>query len=280
MKKLFILITLLFAFLSITGCKKIKFDESKKILVVGLECNYAPFNWTETSKTSTNWPIENVSGAYAEGYDVQIAKLLCQELGYELVIKKIEWDGLVPALDAGTIDVIIAGMSPTDERKLSIDFTNAYYNTKHVILTTTNSVFANATTFAQLNGARVIGQKNTTYDTLAKQIADKDTNKDCTYLTPLARVPLIINAITSNAADLTVLEEPVAKGIVALNPNLTYFTLNEKFDLDPADTMVSIGVRKIDDKLEEKLNNALATITEETRTNLMQAAVNSGNSEN
>ena len=117
MKKLFILITLLFAFLSITGCKKIKFDESKKILVVGLECNYAPFNWTETSKTSTNWPIENVSGAYAEGYDVQIAKLLCQELGYELVIKKIEWDGLVPALYAGTIDVIISGMSPTDERK-------------------------------------------------------------------------------------------------------------------------------------------------------------------
>lgn len=237
MKKVFIFITLLFACLSITGCKKIKFDESKKILVVGLECNYAPFNWTETSKTSTNWPIENVSGAYAEGYDIQIAKLLCQELGYELVIKKIEWDGLVPALDAGTIDVIIAGMSPTEERKLSIDFTNAYYNTKHVILTTANSVFANATTFAQLNGARVVGQKNTTYDTLAKQIADKATNKDCTYLTPLASVPLIINAITSNAADLTVLEEPVAKGIVALNPNLTYFTLNEEFDLDPADTM-------------------------------------------
>lgn len=89
MKKVFIFITLLFACLSITGCKKIKFDESKKILVVGLECNYAPFNWTETSKTSTNWPIENVSGAYAEGYDVQIAKLLCQELGYELVIKKL-----------------------------------------------------------------------------------------------------------------------------------------------------------------------------------------------
>lgn len=89
----------------------------------------------------------------------KLLNFLCQELGYELVIKKIEWDGLVPALDAGTIDVIIAGMSPTEERKLSIDFTNAYYNTKHVILTTANSVFANATTFAQLNGARVVGQK-------------------------------------------------------------------------------------------------------------------------
>ena len=71
----------------------------------------------------------------------------------------------------------------------------------------------------------------------------------------------------------------LAKGIVALNPNLTYFTLNEEFDLDPADTMVSIGLRKIDDKLEEKLNTALATITEETRMSLMQNAVNNGNSE-
>ncbi len=277
MKKLFIVMTFLFTLFLITGCKKVKFDESKGTLVVGLECNYTPFNWTETTKTTTNWPIDNVKGAYAEGYDVQIAKLLCEELGYNLIIKKIDWEGLIPALDAGTIDVIIAGMSPTEEKKMSINFTDAYYNTRHVILTMTSSKYANATTFAELNGAKVVGQKSTTYDTLVKQIADKPTNKDCTYLTPLSSVPLIVNAILSGAADLTVLEEPVAKGIVALDSKLTYFTLNEAFDLEPADTMVSIGYRKIDEKLGAALNQALATITSETRDTLMQNALDNGN---
>lgn len=273
------LFTLLFVCALMTSCKKVKFDESKKTLVVGLECDYAPFNWLETSKTDTNWPVDNVKGAYAEGYDVQIAKLLCEELGYTLVIKKIDWKGLIPALDAGTIDVIIAGMSPTEDRKQSINFTNAYYNTKHVVLTKADSKYANAKTFADLNGAKVVGQINTTYDTLAKQIASKETNKACQYLTPLDSVPLIVNAILNNAADLTVLEMPVAEGVVASYPSLTFFALEESFDLDPADTMVSIGIRKVDTSLMNALNDALAKISQETRDILMQTAVNASNNE-
>lgn len=271
MKQLSILLMIFIILFTVTGCKEVKFDESKKELIVGLECDYAPFNWTETSKSETNYPISNVSGAYAEGYDVQIAKLICKELGYKLVIKKISWDGLIPALDAGTIDAIIAGMSPTDKRKLSINFTDAYYNSTHVILTMNDSKYANATTFAELDGAKVIGQKNTLYDTLAGQIASK--NKNCKYLPALATVPLIVNALNSGVADLTVLEEPVAKGLVARDSSLTYFRLNENFDLEESDTIVSIGIRKVDKTLQSKLNSALATITETTRNNIMQSAV-------
>lgn len=272
MKKLFMLFLLLLSLTMITSCKKVKFDESKGILVVGLECDYAPFNWLETTKTDTNYPVENVSGSYAEGYDVQMAKLIAEKLGYKLVLKRIVWDGLIEGLDAGTIDLIIAGMSPTEERKLSINFSDAYYATRHVILTKNNSKFANAKTFAELAGANVVGQKGTTYDELAGQIASKSSN--CTHLPALATVPLIVNAINSGVADLTVLEEPVAQGLVTRDPSLTYFKLNDEFDLDESDTIVSIGLRKIDEKLLEKVNNALSQISKETRDALMLQAIN------
>ena len=75
-----------------------------------MECAYAPSNWQESAATDTNVPVENVAGAYAEGYDVQIARILADQLGKELVIVKLSWDGLIDALNQGQIDAIIAGM--------------------------------------------------------------------------------------------------------------------------------------------------------------------------
>ena len=272
MKKLLLTLCLAFCALSLAGCNKVEFDESKGTLVVGLECNYTPFNWLETEATDTNWPVDNVPGSYAEGYDVQMAKLIAQDLGYTLVLKRIAWEGLIEGLDAGTIDLIIAGMSPTEERKLSINFSDSYYNTTHVVLTKASSKYANAKTFADLAGAKVLGQKGTTYDTLAGQIAAKSSN--CTNLTPLSSVPEIVNAIDSGVADLTVLEKPVAQGLVAKDSSLVYFALSEAFDLDPADTMVSIGIRKVDENLLAKVNAALAKISQATRDELMLNAIN------
>ena len=68
---------------------------------VGMECAYAPSNWQESAATDTNVPVENVAGAYAEGYDVQIARILADQLGKELVIVKLSWDGLIDALNQG-----------------------------------------------------------------------------------------------------------------------------------------------------------------------------------
>ena len=84
---------------------------SKGKIVVGMECAYAPYNWTTTTPSSTTVPIVNNPGSYADGYDVQIAKIIADYLGVALEIKAIEWDGLIPALEAGEIDMIIAGMS-------------------------------------------------------------------------------------------------------------------------------------------------------------------------
>lgn len=271
MKRLLLALLFVLSLSFLFGCNEVEFDESKGELVVGLECNYAPFNWLEMKATDSNYPVSNVEGGYADGYDVQMAKLIAKELGYTLVLKRIEWDGLIEGLKAGSIDLIIAGMSPTEERKLSINFSSAYYETTHVVLTTTSSKYASAKTFADLAGAKAVGQKGTTYDELAGQIITKSGSG--LHQPPLASVPLIVNAIKSGVSDLTVLEKPVAEGLVEKDSELTYFKLSEKFDLDESDTIVSIGLRKSDETLLEKVNAALAKISNETRDNLMSQAI-------
>ena len=106
---------------------------------IGLECNYAPFNWTQTESTQSSVPI--FEGGYADGYDIQIAKIVAQGLGRELEVHKIEWDGLIPALLAGKIDAIIAGMSPREDRKVTIDFSEPYYTSDLVIVVKKDSAF-------------------------------------------------------------------------------------------------------------------------------------------
>ena len=100
---------------------------------VGMECNYAPYNWTQAEPSEFTVPIEG-GGGYADGYDVQIAKLIAEGLGKELVIVKTEWDGLPMGVMSGAFDAIIAGMSPTAEREEQVDFTDCYYNSNLVII--------------------------------------------------------------------------------------------------------------------------------------------------
>ncbi len=271
MKKLFLMFALIFIGAYLTSCGSVKFNEKSGKIIIGLECDYAPFNWTEMEKSDTNYPIDNVKGAYAEGYDVQMAKMIADSLGYELVIKKIEWDGLIPALSSGAIDMIIAGMSPTEERKLKIDFSDAYYESTHVLLGLSTSSYLKAKKYNDLSGAKVVGQKNTIYDEIASEICTKNTN--CKYLTALESVPLIVTAIKSGVADLTVLEEPVAKGLVAADSNLSYFKLDETFTLSEEDKIVSIGLRKVDKNLKNKINEALGKISSSKRLEMMSEAV-------
>ena len=138
-------------------------------LRVGMECNYAPFNWTQTVESEYTVPIEGGMG-YADGYDVQIAKRLAEGLGMELAIVKTEWDGLPMGVMTGAFDAIIAGMSPTEERKATIDFTDAYYNVQPVVVVRKDGPYANAKTLADLSGASITGQLNTFHYGLIDQI--------------------------------------------------------------------------------------------------------------
>ena len=117
-----------------TNASDLEKVQSAGKIVVGMECAYAPYNWTVSTASETTHPIANSPGSYADGYDVAIAKLIAAGLGVSLEIKAIEWEGLIPALEAGEIDMIIAGMSPTAEREEEVDFTECYYNSNLVVI--------------------------------------------------------------------------------------------------------------------------------------------------
>ncbi len=108
-------------------------------LKVAMECAYEPYNWTETSSdTRTLGAVaisgEGKEGQYANGYDVQVAKYVANKLGMKLEVYQYDWDSLIPALNSGTVDAIVAGMSPTAERKEQIDFTETYYESNLVVI--------------------------------------------------------------------------------------------------------------------------------------------------
>jgi ABC-type amino acid transport substrate-binding protein len=241
-------------------------DDNRPTFTVGMECAYAPFNWTEYTKTETNYPIDGTN-LYAEGYDVQISKLIADELNYRLVIKAIEWDGLIAALETGQIDAIIAGMSDTEERRLSVDFTAPYYRSTHVLLMKSNSEFINGTTLNDFSGAEVVGQKGTLYDSLIDQLVGVK------HLEPLDDVPQIITALTSNRADITILEEPVAKGIVESDSTFTYVKLTQGFNVSEEDVCVAIATNKGNADLTSKISEALNKISVEKRNQLMDEAI-------
>ena len=106
-------------------------------LKIDMECAYEPYNWTDTEGTSLGTvPIssEGQSGLYANGYDVQIAQYVANRLGLKLEIYAMEWDSLIPAVNSGAIDAIVAGMSPTAERSEQLDFTDTYYESNLVVI--------------------------------------------------------------------------------------------------------------------------------------------------
>lgn len=264
LKKLFVSIFLLFTVFSVASCGNTR---SNKI-VVGMECAYEPFNYTETAKTDKNVPIVNVPNSYVDGYDVQIARRIATGLNKELEIRMYSWDGLIQALRANEIDLIIAGMSNTEERRQTIDFTDPYYRSEEVVLLRKDSAFINAKTLDDFSGAKAIGQHGTIYADLVAQMAQHGAIKQ----TELDSVPQIVNALLAKTSDVTVVELPVALGICASNPNLTYLRLNSLFDVSEEDVCVSIGIRK-NYEFKENINTILKSISTEERNKIMNEAV-------
>ena len=186
------------------------------------------------------------------------------------MIKAPHSNALINNLNVGGIDLIIAGMSPTPERLESIDFTNMYYESTHVMLVQKSSDYATATSLDDFEGATVIGQTGTIYADLVPQAVEHGAIAG----NNLTTVPLIVNAIINDTVDATILEEPVAMGIVSQYPDLTYVKLTEGgFQVADEDSIVSIGVRKGFD-LTDEINSILdSKLTTETRASLMEEAI-------
>lgn len=267
-------ITLLAAWLMlfcVAGCKKQEENSSASTaeddtFVVGMECNYAPFNWTQTNASETAVEIADGSG-YADGYDVRIAQKIADGLGKKLVIEKIEWDGLTLAVRSGKIDAIIAGMSPTEERKATIDFTDPYYETGVVIVVEKDSAYAAANSLDDFAGAKITGQMNTYHYTVIDQIAGVEKES------AMADFPSMIVALRSGAIDGYIADTNSAQAALKANGDLAIVSLEEGkgFETTPDEVAVSIGLKK-GSELAEPINEILAGISAETRQQIMDAA--------
>ena len=265
-KNLMIVVLVLACALVLCGCGN-KEDESANTFTVGLECNYAPYNWTQTDDSNGAVAISDGSG-YCGGYDVQIAKQIAASMNKDLVIVKTEWDGLIPAVNSGKIDAVIAGMSPTEERKTSVDFSEPYYESELVIVVKADSEYANASSLEDFDGAKIVAQLNTFHDTVIDQIPNVQ------HQTAMETFPAMIVAVESGKVDGYVSELPGAVSAQASNPDLTYveFSDGEGFEASEEDVAISIAVKKGSTSLSD-INTALEGISEDDRQSLMENAI-------
>lgn len=245
-------------------------EQKRNVLRVGMECAYAPYNWSQTDDSNGAVPIKD-STNYAYGYDVMMAKIIAEKLDCDLEIYQIDWDSLPIALQSNRIDCVIAGQSITAERLESVDFSTPYYYASIVTLTNNSSKYANALGVSDLEGATCTSQINTCwYDTCLPQI------KNANILPAMDTAPNMLVALNSNTVDLVVTDMPTAIAALQVynNMKLLDFTgLEDNYDVSEEEINIGISVRKGNNELLEKINNVLKDYTEEDFKDMMNKAI-------
>ena len=240
------------------------------VLTVAMECAYAPYTWTQADDSNGAVPIKD-SNNYANGYDVIIAKKLAEELGVELEIVKSDWDSLIPAVQSGTVDCVIAGQSITADRMQQVDFTEPYFYATIVTLTKSDSQYASAASVADLSGATATSQMNTIwYNNCLPQIPDAN------ILPAQADAPAMLVALNSGTCDIVVTDKPTGLAACVAYSDFTMldFTGTEgEFEVSDEDINIGISLKKGNTELKEKLDSVLSTMTEEDFTELMDQAI-------
>lgn len=245
--------------------------EEREVLRVGMECAYAPYNWSQPDDSNGAVQIQD-SMSYAYGYDVMMAKNIAEALDRDLEIYQIEWDSLPVALQSGTIDCVIAGQSITSERLETVDFSTPYYYASIVTLVNTDGDYANATGISDLAGATCTSQINTVwYDTCLPQI------ENANILPAMETAPNMLVALNSNTVDLVVTDMPTALAAVQVYPNMKIldFSENEEDNYEVSEEEINIGisVKKGNTELLNQINEVLTNYDETDFENMMNEAI-------
>ena len=274
MKKLITVLAL--AVLVLAGCSSSK---DTNTFTVGLECDYAPYNWTTTEDKKSDYSVlvDGSKAAYCDGYDVRIAGEIAKDLGKTLVVKKISWDGLIPAVQSGEIDAIIAGMAPTAERKQTISFSDAYFEDQPIqgIMVQSTSELANATSLNDFSNKKIAAQLGTLQERLIKQIPNGVAT------TSLDSYGALMQSLQSGTIDGYAVEAVVGEQQIAETPGLTFITFANGggFVIEPEDSTTAIGVKKDSVALLDSINAALGKINADQRNTWMKEAASKSDSE-
>lgn len=243
-------------------------ENQRDVLRIGMEVNYAPFNFSETDDKNGGVAVKNSPGEFANGYDIAMAKKIAEGLNMDLEVYKIEWDGLIPALTSGKIDAIVAGMSPTDERLKQIDFTDPYYVSKVGVVVKNDSKFANAKSIHDFKDAKITGQLGTFHYDIIDQMDGVKKQQ------ALDSFPTMITATKAGTIDGYISEEAGAKSAINANPELKFlsFEPENSFEVDPSFTNVAVGLKK-GSELKDQINQVLSGISEEDEDQIMNQMV-------
>lgn len=179
-------------------------DAGRKLVMV-TSADYPPYEFRNTA-TGNNEII---------GFDVDIAKYITKELSYQLEIRDTDFNGIIPALQSKRADFAMAGMTPTAERKKNVDFSNIYYEAKNTIVATKGS---NLKTPADLAGKTVGVQLGSTQEKAAQKFKDVKIKQ-------LNRTSEIIQEVKAGRVDGAIIENTIATGFIANNPDLEFNTI-------------------------------------------------------
>jgi len=241
-----------------------------KVLRVGMECAYAPYNWTQSDDSNGAVPIYG-SSDYANGYDVMMAQKICQANGWTLEVHQLAWDSIPLAVQSGDIDCGICGQSITPERLESMDFSAPYYYASIVTLVKADGKYANAAGISDLAGATCTSQINTVwYDTCLPQI------KSVNLLPAQDTSGNMLLSLESGACDVVCTDQPTAMAAVVAYPDLKMLDFtgtSDNYAVDEGDVNIGVSIAKGNSGLVDACNSVLSGMTADDFTALMKTAI-------
>lgn len=205
-------------------------NTSDKVLTMGTSADYFPFEYIDTAK-----------GDEIVGFDVAIAKEVTKNLGYDLKIEDMEFGSLLGALSSGRVDFVMAGMTPTDERKKNADFTDIYFQSKNLVMTKDKAIASDD----ELKGKKLGVQLGSIQEALAK-----DRYKDSEAVS-LNKIPEIIQELNTGRIDALIIEDAVAVKYMDQDKALKTYEIKED---GPTGSAVAF---KKGDKMRDDFNKEL-----------------------
>ena len=240
------------------------------VLTIAMECAYAPYNWSQSDDSNGAVPIKD-STEYANGYDVMMAKKICEANGWELEVVRTDWDSLVPGVQTGIYDAVIAGQSMTADRTEQVDFAGPYYYASIVCVTKADSPYANAAGLSDLSGGTCTAQIATIwYDTCLPQI------EDANILPAQESAPAMLVALESGKCDAVVTDMPTGMAACVAYPDfklLDFSGTDGDFEVSDEDINIGISVQKGNTELLDALNSVLDKMTEDDYKEMMDKAI-------
>ncbi len=270
MKKLIALLMVLLMAVATSACADAIPGLEDGVLTVAMECAYAPYNWAQPDDSNGAVPIKD-SQLYANGYDVMTAKAICEANGWQLEILQLDWDSLIPAVQSGICDAVIAGQSMTSERMEAVDFAGPYLYASIVCLAKKDSKFAEAKGISDLAGGSCTSQSGTIwYDSCLPQINGAQIGM------PAESAPAMLMAVESGTVDFVCTDMPTAQGALIAYPDLVLLDFSgsgDDFQVSEEEINIGISVMKGNTALKEAIDSYLSGKTADDFNALMQEAI-------